>query len=643
MKRKKLIILLAIVTATMAGCGTKINNSTISDTAVDVQDSVQSAAEDNDIEEITEEIEVKDISELSFSERQSSTIKESGKFLYFIGNQCIYKVDKTTMQGSMLWKSDGLVESDNMFNGSGIILGDKLYFIEDVADNQSSVNFKCVLSVINTDGSGYQKGVVDSSEDSFSQIFYSEGVLYISGYCSTVCYKVEADGTLGEKIPNEETVLKYIPEDYSELSYNNGSYRNLTAPETAELYGYALMHNSDYDIVKVDAATGEETAVALEDMSIVGFNKDSIFALESEDESGEGGYNLCRIDASTFEKTVIRTVESYLNPTVFTDNTLYYVETKTNEETKNTEYVYNSISLENGEIKELFTLHGVDSSDLENDAQIVGYFSPEYSLNMMVLNNYLYYADMKDYKAYLMRRNIDKPDEENVLGDAYYDTGISKVGKLKSYVNEYYSKTNPDILLETVKIYYLAVNDGFKGADLINETLYKAEVEEPIAYVESNLESTEEWATQDNTPATSYESTVCDIDYFDGKYVSFTQDSYDYQGGAHGMPVWTAYTFDLETGDRLELTDIISNDEEYLKDIVTKYFAQMINSAPEGYWEDSESYVRERITLDFNNFYLTDSGIVFYLEPYEIAPYAGGFQQVTVSYKDFDLKIEFKR
>lgn len=53
------------------------------------------------------------------------------------------------------------------------------------------------------------------------------------------------------------------------------------------------------------------------------------------------------------------------------------------------------------------------------------------------------------------------------------------------------------------------------------------------------------------------------------------------------MPYRTGFTFDLNTGERLSLEDVIDNSEEELKEIVTAYFAKDINEFPEGYWGDA--------------------------------------------------------
>ena len=100
------------------------------------------------------------------------------------------------------------------------------------------------------------------------------------------------------------------------------------------------------------------------------------------------------------------------------------------------------------------------------------------------------------------------------------------------------------------------------------------------------------------------------------------------------------YTFDLQTGERLVLEDVIANNEEELKDIVTKYFEKEILANPDSgyYWSDAPDTVRELTDLE-SSFYLTERGIRFYFEPYLLACWAAGFQEVTVPYEEFELKI----
>ena len=104
------------------------------------------------------------------------------------------------------------------------------------------------------------------------------------------------------------------------------------------------------------------------------------------------------------------------------------------------------------------------------------------------------------------------------------------------------------------------------------------------------------------------------------------------------MPNWIGFTFDLNTGERLFLSDLIGNSEEELKEIVVRYFDAYMSEMPGNFWEDALTVVREGTGFS-SDFYLTEDGICFYFSPYSLASYAAGFQEVIIPYEEFDMKI----
>ena len=42
-------------------------------------------------------------------------------------------------------------------------------------------------------------------------------------------------------------------------------------------------------------------------------------------------------------------------------------------------------------------------------------------------------------------------------------------------------------------------------------------------------------------------------------------------------------------------------------------------------------------------FYLSETGVVFYYAPYEIASYAEGFPEVTIPYSELEMRIELSK
>ena len=146
----------------------------------------------------------------------------------------------------------------------------------------------------------------------------------------------------------------------------------------------------------------------------------------------------------------------------------------------------------------------------------------------------------------------------------------------------------------------------------------------------------EEWASDGLTSSLTGE--VSTVYYFNEHFISFTQRNYDYTGGAHGMPYWVPYNFDLETGEQLKLSDIVANSEEEFKEIVTAQFEKMYAVDPEIYWDNAVDSVYEWTTME-SLFYLKEEGLVIYYGPYDLASYAAGFQEIVVPYELLDLYI----
>ncbi|MDD7176579.1 MAG: RsiV family protein [Lachnospiraceae bacterium] len=116
----------------------------------------------------------------------------------------------------------------------------------------------------------------------------------------------------------------------------------------------------------------------------------------------------------------------------------------------------------------------------------------------------------------------------------------------------------------------------------------------------------------------------------DQSYFSFMEQNESYYGGAHGGYMITGMTFDVNTGVRVTLSDLIK-DAGKLKEIVAK---QLDESYGDIFYEDVyqmiESYDVDGFTWSMDPF-----GITLYFNQYELAPYAAGAQMVDLAYDDY--------
>ena len=566
-------------------------------------------------------------------EEKSCLIEEDSDYLYLCGSYQLLKLNKATGESTVLWENKKDFEGLDYrlySDGQGFLFGDRIYFIEAYRDEELGSECKA-LSVICTDGTGYQRLHQLDSYSSGSMVLLDDE-LYVDapdeeGNAGWLCYQFQEDGSLSESSRPELEEL--VRQGYSQLSYTDNGRRKLLMPEAEEKFGYLVLRDENYEVVKVDPKSGEEEKLPAELLQMEAYNEGNFLCV--------AGNKLYLVDSKTLQ--INKTIQydnsvSYID-VITTDEEYAYVTYVTEDESEHTQKcVFEKVSLETG-----------DRSVIFEQEQMVG-VGAEFSIylsDIVVKNGYLYYAGAEDYQLYMMRRSLANPSEEEKLGEAFYDSGIGEVGTIQSYYERTYSRTMPDVLLTETDLEWLQVDEKFAGADKINRYL-EEEQNKNIEYENGNVEWMEEMIEEygeDGISHSSYSSTLSEIAYFDGRYVSFCQQEYDYQGGAHGMPLWIGLTFDLETGERLSLPDVIANSEEELNSIVTEYFAEYINGNPEEFWEEALDIVRDEICFE-SDFYLTEDGIKFYFHPYALSSYAAGFPEVTIPYDEFEMKISLQ-
>ena len=130
--------------------------------------------------------------------------------------------------------------------------------------------------------------------------------------------------------------------------------------------------------------------------------------------------------------------------------------------------------------------------------------------------------------------------------------------------------------------------------------------------------------------------------------VSLCYDVMTYSGGVHSYVFRTGVSYDARTGDKLTI-ESISEDAELLNQLVYGYLLNI--SAGEKYRNPDGSSIffdadlteplRELIQSD--NWYFSEEGLVFYANPYELAPYSYGRIGFVVPYAAMDglLKEEY--
>lgn len=130
----------------------------------------------------------------------------------------------------------------------------------------------------------------------------------------------------------------------------------------------------------------------------------------------------------------------------------------------------------------------------------------------------------------------------------------------------------------------------------------------------------------------------------DSKLLSFFEDYSNFMGGAHGMYGRSGYTYDINTGKKLSITDVVKLTEDDLVPVLKeKLLAQNdedeyddLDEKLKNYKLDSETVFDEEtqeLTCGYN-WYLDYDGMHFYFGPYEIASYAVGAVDVVIAYDE---------
>ena len=149
----------------------------------------------------------------------------------------------------------------------------------------------------------------------------------------------------------------------------------------------------------------------------------------------------------------------------------------------------------------------------------------------------------------------------------------------------------------------------------------------------------DEWVKSDYISHIENYSSQFGIDYLSEKVASINQLVYEYTGGAHGNYATINSVYSLETGNKLQIEDLITDLNN--ADLLNLVKDKLINI--EG--RDANSYFGlDELTLENNNFYLTSKGLVFTWGIYEIGPYAIGETRVLIPTEEIKayLKDEYK-
>ena len=501
--------------------------------------------------------------------------------------------------------------------------------------------------------SGVEEHLADLT-DQPSVLYASKNRLYVKGYNMNVIYTLDENGKTAGELSPSDTIYGEIPAGCSELF-------NGILPYYTEQFGYMPVQNETC-LVIADADGSHPREISdITNTSSVLFAKDAFFALLRD---GNGNTQCYRYEVSDPEKrTLLYETAENISLVQYQDGYLYLMENQASQISTGkysfkriaadakADAAANAAEAQNA----LFTVE--EEPGMTNDFSMYG--------NFYVTGNQAYCQQFKDYGVYLGEKTLDDAagGEVTLLEPVLFQSPIRELGHVEAQ-SETLKSADGSRELGSVYAERLVFDGEGDAVEAMNQTMQElqASVLSTARTDSMNLDtemsidtaetdgSEEEVLPQEADAAQPIYSMALTIDgddaitYLDDHYVCVRADGYEYTGGAHGTPFRQYFVFDRETGARLSLSDVVENPVEELQAKVGAAFrelAEKTNFAFESP-EDLEHTVADGISYE-SPFYLSETGVVFYYAPYEIASYAEGFPEVTIPYSELEMRIELSK
>lgn len=133
--------------------------------------------------------------------------------------------------------------------------------------------------------------------------------------------------------------------------------------------------------------------------------------------------------------------------------------------------------------------------------------------------------------------------------------------------------------------------------------------------------------------------TTQDVKYNKNDFISAVEEQYTYTGGAHGMTLRKTRNIDTLAQKEILLGDLFA--EEGYEETLNRMIRELREKKPEEY---SELWA-EPVIKPEQDFYITDTDLVIYYQPYELSYYARGFVEFPLRLSELRgyMKEEYYR
>lgn len=115
-------------------------------------------------------------------------------------------------------------------------------------------------------------------------------------------------------------------------------------------------------------------------------------------------------------------------------------------------------------------------------------------------------------------------------------------------------------------------------------------------------------------------------------FISIRFETDEYTGGAHSDNISYSFNYDLKNDKVLSLSDIFDSQSDYIK-IISEKSIDYLSKLNQQEAFTNEDWIKEGAGYsegNFKTFTINKDVITFYFNPYQVAPYAAGMQEVII-------------
>lgn len=130
------------------------------------------------------------------------------------------------------------------------------------------------------------------------------------------------------------------------------------------------------------------------------------------------------------------------------------------------------------------------------------------------------------------------------------------------------------------------------------------------------------------------------VEHADENFISISFARSTYTGGAHPNHWTTTVNFDRKNMKELALADLFKPDSGWLKKISGLAVADLKTQMEDSADEDWISRGAGPEADNFRSWAVTEEGLKFFFDPYQVGPYAAGPFEVVIGYENFPLEMQ---